>query len=82
MSNEITMKQFLLTAIQNDKANLQFLKDCLTDVKYKKREDCSAVTFLTKEITPTDVVNNTGKRGFILWIDLDDVNKINSGEIK
>ncbi len=71
------LKDLLLTAITEDKIMFQHLYECMTGIKEKKREKCSEVTFMTKDITPNDVLNNEGKVGIVIWIDRNYVEEFN-----
>lgn len=71
-----TTKDVLLDCIIGDHARVQFLRECLTGAKDKKREAACELSFLTKEITTNNVVNNDGKVGFILWVDREELAKI------
>lgn len=68
MSNQVSITD-LLTAIGSENISLQYLTNCMTDIKEKKGE--SLITFCTKAITPLNVVDNTGVLGIILWVDRD-----------
>jgi hypothetical protein len=51
-----------------EQIHFQPLADCLTNIQARKG-GLSAVTFLTNATTATNVVQNTGKVGMILWLD-------------
>lgn len=74
-----TLKDLLLKAVEEEKMTLQYLNDCMVGIKERKRESCSHVSFLTKEITPNDVVNNEGKVGIIIWLKKDFIDDFNEG---
>jgi len=59
----------LFTEIGNDNICYQLLHTSMTDIKTKKKD--SAVTFLTQQITPNEVMSNTGKIGVVVWVDRD-----------
>lgn len=61
----------LLSCVGNDNIEFQKLGDCLTNVKEKKRDKCTELSFLTQEITPTEVAMGTGKIGLVIWVDRD-----------
>lgn len=70
----------LIAEIGNDSITFQDLRGCITDVETKGDE--SEVSFLTNELSATDLIKNSGKRGFVVWVD-DDVftkalSKVNS----
>lgn len=65
----------LIAAIGNEKINYQNLNTCITSVKEKKKEKCTAITFVTDAMTPNDFMSDNGKVGFVLWVDKGDVSK-------
>lgn len=75
-----TVKQVLIQALTENKANLQFLQECMSNIKQKRRPVCSEVSFLTDAITPSDVMKSTGMVGYILWVPRDELRRIESGE--
>lgn len=72
-----TLKDLLLKAVNEEKIKFQYLYDCMVNIKEKKREKCSEISFMTKEITPNDVVNGEGKIGIIIWLEPDYINEFN-----
>lgn len=66
----------LLNKIPDSKWTAQMLSYCITNIKQKKRPNLhSEVSFVTEEITPTQVFNDSGKVGFVVWIDRETFNK-------
>lgn len=60
----------LIKEIGNDNILYKNLKNCMTDIKLRKGE--SEISFVTQQLTPNDVMTNTGKIGIVIWVD-DDV---------
>lgn len=75
-----SVKQVLIQALTENKANLQFLHESMSNIRQKKRPDCSEISFVTDAITPSEVATNTGMVGYILWIPRDEVRRIESEE--
>lgn len=75
-----SVKQVLIQALTEDKANLQFLHECMSNIKQKKRPACSEVSFVTDAITPSDVMKGSGMVGYILWVPRDELRRIEFGE--
>lgn len=72
-----TLKDLLLKAVNEEKMTFQYIHNCMVDIKEKKRDRCSQVSFVTKEITPDDVVSGEGKVGIIIWLEKDFINDFN-----
>lgn len=75
----ISIKSMLLAVLNNDKANVQFLHDCLSGAKNKSRDKCVELSFLTKELSVNDVAHSTGKIGVVLWVDREEWRRIENG---
>jgi hypothetical protein len=46
---------------------VQLLQPAIVNVATARR-GLNKVTFVTDQLTPTDVINNTGKVGFVVWV--------------
>ncbi|MFJ5159465.1 hypothetical protein ACIP6T_09830 [Pantoea sp. NPDC088449] len=71
-----SVKQVLLEALQGDKANLQFLHECMSNIKQRRNPACSEISFLTDAINPGNVARHDGMVGYVLWIDRETLRKI------
>lgn len=82
MSNIVGITD-LLHAIGADNITFQVLENSMDGATVKKKGPTS-ITFLTDAVTPTDVVNGTGPRGLVLWVDRElmseKLSKLKSGE--
>ena len=59
----------LLEEVGDDNIEYQTLHSSLTNAKQKKKD--TEVSFLTNQITATDVALGTGKKAIIIWVDSD-----------
>lgn len=59
----------LLDAVGVDNIEYQTLHSSLINAKQKKKD--TELTFVTDQITATDVALGTGKRAIIIWVDGD-----------
>lgn len=75
-----TVKQVLLEALTENKANLQFLHECMSGIKQRRKPLCSEVSFLTDAINPGNVARGDGMVGYVLWIDRETLRKIENGD--
>jgi hypothetical protein len=65
----------LLSKVGEDKLRLQFINNSLIDAKDKKVTQDTEITFATAEVTTTQLVNDTGKVGIVVWMNREDYNK-------
>lgn len=57
----------LIKKIGDKNINVQFLHECMTRIKTTKKGG-SEVSFVTQGINPTQVANDTGNVGIVLWV--------------
>ena len=60
----------LIAAIGNDAVTYQIVNSSISNIK--KKRDCTEVSFLTNELTPNDVMTNSGKVGIVVWVSRED----------
>lgn len=60
----------LIAAIGNDAVTYQLVNSSISNIK--KKRDCTEVSFLTNELTPNDVMTNSGKVGIVVWVSRED----------
>lgn len=65
----------LLSKVGEDNLRLQFINNSLVDVKDIKVTQDTEITFATAEVNTTQLVNDTGKVGIVVWMDREDYNK-------
>ena len=60
----------LLKAIPDEKIGMQFMNQCVTSAKLKKKphEHCE-LTIVTDAVNPNFLMGKSGKVGILLWID-------------
>lgn len=66
-----------LSEIGEDKINVQFVSNAMISAKDKKRTKDTEITFATNETNTNELINNTGKVGVILWLNREDVERVN-----
>ena len=69
----------LLQEVGDDNIEFQWLRPSI--VKSKKTKTDVELTFVTDQITPSDVVNNTGKVALVVWVDQDTLEVANKSII-
>ena len=69
----------LLEEVGDDNIEFQWLRPSI--VKSKKTKADVELTFVTDQITPNDVVNNTGKVALVVWVDQDTLELANKSRI-
>lgn len=57
-----------------EKLTCQVLHESMTNANMGKRGE-TKVTFLTREITPTDLIGEMKKTAFIVWMNSEDFNE-------
>lgn len=71
----------LLKSVGEDNLMVQFVNTSFLSAKDKKRTKDTEITFATAEINSTELCNETGKVGIVVWVDREDYNKaISKGE--
>lgn len=60
----------LIAAIGNDSVTYQIVNNSISNIK--KKRDCTEVSFLTSELTPNDVMMDSGKVGIVVWVSRED----------
>lgn len=60
----------LIAAIGNDSVTYQIINNSISNIK--KKRDCTEVSFLTNELSPNDVMTDSGKVGIVVWVSRED----------
>lgn len=60
----------LIAAIGNEAVAYQLVNSSISNIK--KKRDCNEVSFLTNELSPNDVMTNSGKVGIVVWVSRED----------
>lgn len=60
----------LIAVIGNDAVTYQLVNNSISNIK--KKRDCTEVSFLTNELSPNDVMANSGKIGIVVWVSRED----------
>ena len=63
----------LLEKVGDDNIEFQNLRQSLTGVKVVK--GANEVSFVTDNLTPDDIMHETGKVGLVIWVDEDVISK-------
>lgn len=62
----------LLKKIPDNKLGIQFLSECMTSIKEKKRPHKHVeITMVTDAVTPLFALGKSDKIGIVVWIDKD-----------
>ena len=65
----------LILKIGDEKVRFQILQNALSGISLGKEGD-SKVTFFTNAITPSDIMQNKGKVGLVVWIPREEWEKV------
>lgn len=63
----------ILKGIPGD-VDLQFLHQCMTSAKEKKRDKCTEISFVTTAVNTSDLFASNKKLGIVIWVDTEDYN--------
>ncbi len=62
----------LLALVGDENIQFQVLHDCMTNIRQRsRRKGGNEISFATNGLTPTDVMQNTGNVGLVVWIPRD-----------
>lgn len=64
----------MIMKLPEDKVGIQALQPAITNATKKK--NYTSLTFDTEVITPSDVINNTGRIGIIVWMDRNEFERL------
>jgi len=60
----------LIAAIGNEAVAYQIVNNSISNIK--KKRDCTEVSFVTNQLTPNDVMTDSGKIGIVVWVSRED----------
>ena len=67
-----TLNEVLTAAIADTRTHIQVLPEVMSGARLRKEPRCTEISFLTTNITPTDVMGNEAKFvGLIVWVPRD-----------